>query len=101
MPFQFDRSPDIFEDPDSFKPERFMISDEANKNMYKFLPFVIGPRMCLGYKFAMVEMKVILACLLQKLNFEMVPGRTYEPSTANRITMRPKPALELFASELP
>ena len=42
--------------------------------MYQFLPFLVGPRMCLGYKFALLEMKAILACLLRELTFDRVPG---------------------------
>ena len=72
--------------------------EDEIKNMYQFLPFLIGPKMCLGYKFAMLEMKAILACLLRQLNFELVPGTSYKASTANRITQRPYPSLVLYGN---
>ena len=95
------RSAQLFEDPDTFKPERFDVSDDiATKNLYQFLPFIIGPRMCLGYKFALLEMKAILACLLRQLHFEMVPGTTFRPAVVNHVTMRPHPPLVLNVSKL-
>ena len=41
----------MFEDPDTFKPERSDKSDDiATKDLYQFLPFLIDLCMCLGYK---------------------------------------------------
>jgi cytochrome P450 len=61
--------------------------------MYSFLPFLIGPRMCVGYKFALLEMKVILATLLRNFTFELLPDTVYERRSG--ITMRPSPNVEL------
>jgi cytochrome P450 len=44
----------------------------ANANsMYKFLPFAQGPRNCVGYRFAQLEATVMIACLCQRLRFEL------------------------------
>ncbi|KAK3746584.1 hypothetical protein QZH41_016651, partial [Actinostola sp. cb2023] len=41
---------------------------------YSFLPFSIGPRTCIGNKFAMIEMKTILLSLMRKFKFTAIPG---------------------------
>ena len=89
------RRPEIFEDPDKFMPERFQ-DRETDASLYKFLPFLIGPRMCLGYKFALVEMKVMLVQFLRHLRFDIVPGTSYKRKST--VTMRPEPSLQLRVS---
>ena len=46
---------------------------EVNRNPLAYLPFGVGPRNCIGMKFALVEMKLTLVNLL--LNFEIHPSR--------------------------
>ena len=43
---------------------------------YSYIPFGVGPRMCIGNKFAMMEMKVMLATLMKNFSFNEVPGCT-------------------------
>ncbi len=93
--FFFFRLEENFQDANEFRPERFD-SPEVDGAMYAYLPFLIGPRMCLGYKFALVEMKITLAVLLRKLHFDTIPGVTYKRK--NRVTMRPDPSLRLRVS---
>jgi len=54
----------IYVDPHKFKPERF----EENPNGFgiSFIPFVDGPRNCVGNRFALVEMKSIVIQLIRK-----------------------------------
>ncbi|KAK3096703.1 hypothetical protein FSP39_002562 [Pinctada imbricata] len=53
------RNPDIFDDPDEFKPERWLRNtDERHRNVHShaLLPFGIGSRSCIGRRFAEMEM---------------------------------------------
>ncbi|XP_071088037.1 uncharacterized protein [Haliotis cracherodii] len=91
------RNPAYWTDAEEFKPERFM--DDSKLHSYAWLPFVAGPRMCIGYKFALMEMKVILAILFQEFDFKLSnPDQIYKKR--QRITMRPEPALKLKAKVL-
>lgn len=60
------RHPRYIEDPNSFKPERFM--DSKSIHTYGFAPFSAGPRNCLGQKFALREEKVLLAHIMRRFN---------------------------------
>ncbi|CAG5114934.1 unnamed protein product [Candidula unifasciata] len=56
--FNIGRDPEFFEDPDSFKPERFLNENKANINSITYLPFGFGPRACIGMRLAIMELKI-------------------------------------------
>ncbi|XP_055955296.1 steroid 17-alpha-hydroxylase/17,20 lyase-like [Patella vulgata] len=62
--------PEVWKDPDVFRPERFMDEDGnlAPKTM-SWLPFSAGRRNCLGETIARPEMHLILALLLRNMEF--------------------------------
>merc|ERR1712078_583646 len=76
--YNLHRNPDVWEDPDAFKPERFdldgPVPNEINTD-YKYVPFSGGPRKCVGDQFALMEAQVILAMMLRRFSFELLPGR--------------------------
>ena len=55
---------------------------------YSYIPFGAGPRMCIGNKFAMLEMKVMLATLLKTFSFSEVLGCTVK--AVPKLTTYPK-----------
>ena len=67
--------PDLFEDPDSFRPERWA---DISPSAYEYLPFGAGPRMCIGAPLAMVELRTSLAVMLKRFHFQMVPNSTVD-----------------------
>lgn len=78
------RNPAYWPEPDRFDPERF--APNIKHEPYNFLPFGGGPRNCIGMAFAQVEMRVVLARLLQRFTLErrfkdvhLHMGATLEP----------------------
>ncbi|XP_011150784.3 cytochrome P450 9e2-like isoform X1 [Harpegnathos saltator] len=70
--------PKYFPNPSKFDPERF--SDECKENIvpYTYLPFGLGPRKCIGNRFALMETKVLVAHLLHRFIFKTTE-KTVEP----------------------
>ncbi|XP_011307087.1 cytochrome P450 9e2-like [Fopius arisanus] len=60
-------SPKYWTDPETFNPERF-IEDPKLLHSPAFYPFGTGPRMCIGNRFALLEMKVLIFYLVLKCN---------------------------------
>jgi cytochrome P450 len=55
--------PDFYPEPDRFVPQRWRTIEPAP---YTYLPFLAGPRMCLGAAFATLEMKLVVAMIVQR-----------------------------------
>src|SRR2546423_10668119 len=55
--------PGFYEDPETFRPERFLDGDIPP---YSFVPFGGGPRRCVGAAFAQFEMKIVLRRVLER-----------------------------------
>ncbi|KAJ3075612.1 hypothetical protein HDU98_007422 [Podochytrium sp. JEL0797] len=55
-------NPDVFPEPEAFKISRFLdtLVEERGKQAYSYVPFGVGPRMCLGMALAKVEVKIFL-----------------------------------------
>jgi cytochrome P450 len=56
------RNPDVYPDPEAFRPERFL---ERPAGTYTWIPFGGGTRRCLGASFALFEMKTVLRAMLR------------------------------------
>ncbi|CAG7732543.1 unnamed protein product [Allacma fusca] len=63
------RDPDSFPEPEEYRPERFSLENTLNRHPYAYIPFSAGFRNCIGQKFAMGEIKTILANIFR--NFQV------------------------------
>jgi len=96
------RRDEVYSEADSFNPERFLLREDADdrqeSSVYNFVPFLYGPRQCLGHRFALVEMRALLAVLLRQFQFSVDPAGPAEYRRRLTLTMRPDPPLQLRVS---
>jgi retinoid hydroxylase len=91
FPMLTHRLPEIYQDPDSFDPDRFAPPREEDKKYpYSLIGFGGGVHSCIGVELAQMEMKIILSTLLQKYDWTVTPT-TAEISPVRRpVTMLKK-----------
>jgi cytochrome P450 len=78
------RRPDVYPDPDAFRPERFL---ERAPGTYAWIPFGGGIRRCIGATFAQMEMQVVLRRIAARVALE--PVGDPEPVRRRAITLVP------------
>lgn len=74
-PIYMGRCKDFFPDPMVFKPDRWAIGAEPKIEATTFIPFMAGARSCMGQRYAMVMLKMVLAHLLRNFLFEPLGER--------------------------
>ncbi|XP_063530383.1 cytochrome P450 4g15-like [Cydia strobilella] len=68
--FKVHRNSKYYKDPDVFNPDNFLAENTQDRHYYSYIPFSAGPRSCVGRKYAILKLKVLLATVLR--NFKMV-----------------------------
>jgi cytochrome P450 len=84
------RLPEIFPDPRQFKPQRW---EGFDPKPYEYFPFGVGVHGCIGSAYAMMEMKIVLAMLLQRYRLRLVPGARID--RAVRVSLVPRYGLPM------
>jgi len=87
-PYVTHRHPTFWENPEAFDPERFSAERSAGRPRTAYLPFGAGPRKCIGDSFAMMQMPLVMAMIVQRFRLDMVDGLRVRPEPA--ISLRPR-----------
>jgi cytochrome P450 len=87
-PWVSHRMPEHWREPNVFRPERFDPTQGDPIPPYAYIPFAAGPRSCIGAPFATMEIKTVLAMVLQRFRLDLVPGQYVEATV--RTTIQPK-----------
>uniref|UniRef100_A0A8C8CWQ9 unspecific monooxygenase n=1 Tax=Oncorhynchus tshawytscha TaxID=74940 RepID=A0A8C8CWQ9_ONCTS len=65
------RDPEIWSDPEEFKPERFSKENKESIDPNTYMPFGAGPRNCIGMRFALIMIKLAMVEILQSFTFSV------------------------------
>ena len=93
-PWALHRNEAYWSNPEGFDPERFSQAEIERRPRHAYLPFSVGPRVCVGNSFAMMEAQIILAAVVQRHRLELVPSQDIELDP--KITLRPKHGLRMM-----
>lgn len=87
-PWVLHRNARYFDDPETFRPERWLDGLHERLPRFAFMPFGGGPRICIGHRFAMMEAMLILSTIVQAFQLEWLPEHPVKPFPS--ITLRPQ-----------
>ncbi|XP_072045865.1 cholesterol 24-hydroxylase-like isoform X1 [Amphiura filiformis] len=90
------RMEEYFQNAETYDPDRFLHNGDKSASMYAYFPFSLGPRMCIGQQFALIQARVILSKLLQKFEFKWVPDQSM--GLVEETTIKPKDGCKCFLS---
>jgi len=92
-PYVLHRHERLWERPAAFDPARFLDKSREKIGRFAYLPFGTGPRTCIGSAFALQEATLVLATLVQRFDFELLPDAKVWP--LQRLTLRPAKGLPM------
>ncbi|KAL5015974.1 hypothetical protein ScPMuIL_005563 [Solemya velum] len=84
--YSLHHNPHVWENPWEFDPTRFDTDLHPNRDPYSFIPFVAGPRNCIGQNFAMNEVKIFFARIIQR--FRVVEAPEHKVTLAADLVLR-------------
>lgn len=92
--YHIHRDPRFWDNPEQFIPERFSPEKSEKRHKFVYFPFGGGPRLCIGNSFALMEMQLSVAMILQEFKLAKFPGE--EIKLEPLITLRQTPQLKML-----
>ncbi len=83
----------LWEDPDAFKPDRFLPENSDKIIPFSYIPFGAGARVCLGKHLGLLESVLLLAMIAQSFKLRVREGFVVKP--VGRMTLRPQGGLPM------
>ncbi|KAK5643674.1 hypothetical protein RI129_007519 [Pyrocoelia pectoralis] len=68
--YKIHRRADIYPNPDQFDPDNFLPERTSVRHYYAFIPFSAGPRSCVGRKYAMLKLKILLSTIMRNFRIK-------------------------------
>lgn len=93
VPWIIHRHEKLWDEPEAFRPERFLPEHRKLIDRYAWLPFSGGPRICIGAAFAMQEAVIALAEILKAAEVEAITP--VEPRPVHQVTLRSSRTMRL------
>jgi len=93
-PYVLHRHRALWADPDAFDPNRFLGGARERIDRFAYLPFGVGPRICIGATFALQEASIVVATVMRHFTLELAPGHAVWP--VHRVTLRPSGGLPMI-----
>ncbi|XP_053332469.1 cytochrome P450 3A30-like [Clarias gariepinus] len=89
------RDPEYWTDPDTFNPERFTKENQESTEPYTYMPFGLGPRNCIGMRFARVIIKLAVVEILQRFDVSLSEETKVPLELIKTGTLAPKDPIKL------
>jgi cytochrome P450 len=89
----------LWTEPDTFDPSRFLPGAREKIDRFAYLPFGVGPRICIGAAFALQEAALVLANIMHRFRLEPKPGHEVRP--VQHLTLRPAGGLPMIVRRRP
>jgi cytochrome P450 len=86
--YHVQRHPEFWPDPDAFDPSRFLQGGSATSHRGAFLPFGLGPHVCIGKHYGLAFGQMLLAEILRCFRVRLEPGTRVRPK--GMVTIQPK-----------
>ena len=96
-PWVMHRDPRWFEEPEAFRPERWLDGLEKRLPRFAYIPFGGGPRICIGNSFALMEARLVAATIARRFRLAVAPGQRI--ATLPQITVQPKYGLRMIVGK--
>ncbi len=89
--------PDVFAEPERFRPERFSAQERAGIPKGAYIPFGGGSRTCIGMRFGQLEVRTIATLILSRFSLELTEG--FELGIRQMPTISPAGGLPMMVRE--
>ena len=93
-PYVLHRHKTLWEAPDRFVPERFSPEHRGGIDRFAYLPFGVGPRVCIGASFALQEAVVVLATIVRRFRLSLAPDHSVMP--IQRVVLRSRGGMPMM-----
>jgi cytochrome P450 len=96
MPWTLHRHRGLWDQPTEFRPSRFWPENRDALDRFQYLPFGVGPRVCIGATFALQEAVIAISVLLKRFRFH--PTAECKPWPVQKLTTQPDGGLPMTVS---